>query len=506
MFSLRSSLRTAAALAVALLWLSPAPARAERRARLGADLTQKLAQGSQAIDVIVQGGRAEVDDIARRHGLRVKKYLRTGAVLNVTAGQLDALARDEAIDHLASDAPIKATNLTAQTVGADQVWAGAGTLPPLAGRGIGVALIDSGIDPRHAALAQRVVFTKDFIGGDGSDPFGHGTHVGGLIAGAGGSTPDTRGLTGVAPSARLINLRVLDATGAGLASSVIEAIDWAIENRATFNIRVINLSLGAPVVQSYRDDPLCDAVERAVAAGIVVVAAAGNQGSSTDGNPVFGTVNSPANSPSALTIGAVDMHETPQRSDDTIAKYSAKGPTRYDLLVKPDLVAPGTRLVSAEAAGSYLAQAFPERHVAGSGANAFMELSGTSMAAGVASGAVALLLDARPQLTPYQTKVALQLTSSPVAGEGFLASGAGSINVLAATGFATKKTFVLTRLSGEVQRISGVTFIPKSAAASAPQSRNGSGPGVALEGRTIVWGGTIIWGSAAADKIGRAHV
>ncbi len=283
MASLRSVTRSTLALALVFLWLTPTPARAAKRARLGADLEQKLATGSQTIEVIVSGGRGQVDALARKYGLTVKKYLRSGAVLGLNAGQLDALSQDEAIDHLAADASVRATNLTTETIGADQVWAGAGTLPPLSGKGVGVALIDSGIDARHVALAQRVVFTKDFIGGDGSDPFGHGTHVGALIAGVGGSTADTADLTGVAPAARIINLRVLDGTGAGRASDVIEAIDWAIENKSAFNIRVINLSLGAPVVQSYKDDPLCEAVERAVAAGIVVVAAAGNQGASADG-------------------------------------------------------------------------------------------------------------------------------------------------------------------------------------------------------------------------------
>src|SRR5213078_201808 len=101
-----------------------------------------------------------------------------------------------------------------------------------------------------------------------------------------------------------------------------------------------------------------------------------------------------------LTVGALDAHGTPQRSDDTLAGYSSKGPTRYDLVIKPDLVAPGSHIVSAEATGAYLSATYPERHVAGSGGSAYMQLSGTSMATGVVSGAVALLLDQRPGLKP----------------------------------------------------------------------------------------------------------
>ena len=126
----------------------------------------------------------------------------------------------------------------------------------------------------------------DFTGGDGSDKYGHGTHVASTIAGAQGSAMDTRDYRGVASGARIINLRVLGADGSGMASSVIDAIDWAIENRARYNIRVINLSLGTPVLQPYRDDPLCEATERAVSAGIVVVAAAGNVGMTKDGRRV----------------------------------------------------------------------------------------------------------------------------------------------------------------------------------------------------------------------------
>jgi serine protease AprX len=207
------------------------------------------------------------------------------------------------------------------------VWAGDGNLKPLSGAGVSVAVIDTGIDTRHEALKKRVIFTKDFTGGDGMDRFGHGTHVAGIIAGAGGSTPDTSGYRGIAYGANLVNLRALGDDGSGTVSKVVEAIDYAIDHQKELNIRVINLSLGTPVLQPYRDDPLCEAVERAVDAGMVVVVAAGNQGRNTAGQTVLGSITSPGNSPFAITVGALDAHDTAKRSDDTVATYSSRGPT-----------------------------------------------------------------------------------------------------------------------------------------------------------------------------------
>jgi serine protease AprX len=137
-------------------------------------------------------------------------------------------------------------------------------------------VIDSGIDFRHNALKQRVLATVDFTGGDGQDLYGHGTHVAAIIAGQQGRAADTTDYRGIASGAYVVNLRVLGGDGSGSASDVIEAIDWAIDHRKAYNIKVINLSLGTPVLQPYRDDPVCEAVGRAIAAGIVVVA-------STDG-------------------------------------------------------------------------------------------------------------------------------------------------------------------------------------------------------------------------------
>ena len=342
-------------LAVALLLASHVPASAAgQAASLSQDLQDHLAAGHQSIDVLIQSDHATVDAIAARYGATVKRYLTSGAVVTMTAGQLAALQQDGTFDHLSGDFPIKSTStdtLAASVndvaIGADQVWAGLEGVRGLTGRGVGVAVIDSGVFTGHAALANKVLVSVDFTGtGETTDRFGHGTHVAGTIAAvppANPAAPDTEQYRGVAWGAQIINLRVLDDTGSGQASSVIEAIDWAIAHRAQFNIRVINMSLGGPVYQSFRDDPLCQAAERAVAAGIVVVAAAGNFGETKDGTPIMGGTIVPANDPYVIAAGAVDTHQTPQRSDDTVAPYSSHGPTMFDLVVKPDLGGAGNR-------------------------------------------------------------------------------------------------------------------------------------------------------------------
>ncbi len=225
------------------------------------------------------------------------------------------------------------------------------TLGQVDGRGIGVAIIDSGI-ANHPALKGRVVANVDFTDqrGTGQDLYGHGTHIAGIIAARSFNNAAEGADSGMAPAAHLINLKVLGADGSGQASDVIAAIDFAIKYRKEFAIRVINLSLGAAPTQSYRDDPICQAVERAVRAGLVVVASAGNYGE-FEGKQVYGSVTSPGISPYAITVGALRTQGTVDPSDDEIAPWSSKGPTMVDHIVKPDLVAPGSKIVSTAAAG-----------------------------------------------------------------------------------------------------------------------------------------------------------
>jgi serine protease AprX len=461
----------------------------EHRARLSDDLLDHEAKRSSSrVRVIVRGTRSEIDALARRHGLIVVRRLAQGAVVRANGTELARLAADAALDHVSGDAIVRpAMAVAVKATAADQAWTGApgllgiGGIPGVTGDGIGVAVIDSGIAP-HAAVAKKVVANVSFVTGDPSpaDAYGHGTHVAGIIA---GSASPARGVTaayagGVAPDVQLVNVRVLGAQGFGYTSDVIAGIDWAIDNRSRYNIRVINLSLGHGVTEPAATDPLCQAVARAVANGIVVVVAAGNDGRSAERRTILGGISSPGNSPFAITVGALNNHGTVSRSDDTVAEYSSRGPTKYDFVVKPDLAAPGTRLVSLEAEGAYLPSAFPYLRRGGVGANAYMQLSGTSMSTPVVTGAVALLLQGNPRLGTSHVKLALQSGATYMPDAGLMGAGAGSLNIWASQKIAANGLSALT-----TNLVGGLVTVPTGASffdAGTMSARLYSGLGVRL--------------------------
>ncbi len=270
-----------------------------------------------------------------------------------------------------------------------------------------------------------------------ADEYGHGTHVAGIIAGARTSTTSLYP-SGIAPGVQLINIRVLGDNGVGIHERRHCRHRLGVANRSRYNIRVINLSLGHPVMEPAATDPLCEAVRRAVNAGIVVVAAAGNAGQTDGGVRIMGGVLSPGNSPYAITVGAIDTKGTTSRNDDTVAPYSSRGPTKFDFTVKPDLVAPGSRSCRSKRTGSYLPSTYPLLHRAGVGNNAYMHLSGTSMAAPVVTAAAALLLQGTPSLTTAHVKMALQSGATPIDDGGLMGAGAGSLNIWASRQIAAK--------------------------------------------------------------------
>jgi subtilisin family serine protease len=281
------------------------------------------------------------------------------------------------------------------------------------------------------------------------DRYGHGSHVASIAAGSGAyQWPDT---SGVAPNADLYDVRVLNENGVGNIADVIAGIDWVIQHARLLNIRVMNLSLAAGSTESFITDPLARAARRAVATGIVVVVAAGNAGKTADGREIYGAVGSPGHDPSVITVGATNLHGTAARSDDTVAGFGSRGPTRgraampegpwIDNLLKPDLVAPGNRIVGALSADIFgqrstwnrLVTTYPQlANVPGATQapnQTLMQLSGTSVAAPVVAGAAALLLQANPGLTPPLIKAILQYTAQPLPGANLLEQGVGELNI-----------------------------------------------------------------------------
>ena len=419
--------------------------------------------------MIVRGTDAEVDALAYRYKLQVVRRLEGAAVVFANSEEVARLAADTGVNQLSGDSVVRTSmSVSVKATAADQVWAGKsgllgiGAIAGVTGSGIGVAVVDSGITA-HKALTNKVVANVSFVTGDPSvnDAFGHGTHVAGIIAGGANAAASVTPLYtgGVAPGVNLINVRVLGANGTGLTSDVIAGVEWAIKNRQNYNIRVINLSLGHPVFESAATDPLCLMVQKAVNAGIVVVASAGNSGKSADGRTVLGSITSPGNAPAALTVGALNTWGTVSRDDDSVTTYSSRGPTRFDNIVKPDVAAPGNKVISLQALGSNLAAMYPFLHKAGSGTNAYMQLSGTSMAAPMVSGAVALLLQGTPSMSTAQVKLAMQSGASYVSSGGLLGAGAGSANFWAARQAASSGL-----IGGLVNTLIGDSLTPPSGA------------------------------------------
>ena len=310
------------------------------------------------------------------------------------------------------------------------------------GTGVGVAVIDSGIAAEHDDLTapalpggRRVVRFVDFVNdnGDAYDDYGHGTHVAGIVAGSGFDSGGRR--VGIAPGAHLVVLKVLDGTGKGDVSSVIAALDYAVQHRGELQIRVINLSIGSGVFESCETDLLTVAARRAVDAGIVVVAAAGNAGRDPWGRTQYGGITAPGNAPWVLTVGASSHMGTMNRADDTIAGFSSRGPTAIDRRAKPDVVAPGVGIESLSAPGSALFTSKSNYLLNGTVPTPYppyLSLSGTSQAAPVIAGTVAVMLQANPALTPNAVKAILQFTAQARPEYDALTQGAGFANSRAA--------------------------------------------------------------------------
>ena len=356
-----------------------------------------------------------------------------GRVAELPNAALEALAGHPLVAQVSDDRPIVAAmERTGATVGATVVRSDLG----YDGTGVGVAVIDSGAAALHDDLVapnggSRIDRFVDFVNWRKKpyDDFGHGTHVAGIIAGNGYDSGGAR--SGIAPGARLTVLKVLDDLGQGRISDVIAALDYVVANKGELNIRVVNLSVATGVYESYQTDPLTLAARRVVEAGIVVVAAAGNNGRDPSGLTRHGGITAPGNAPWVLTVGASSHMGTVDRSDDTMASFSSRGPTAIDVGAKPDVVAPGVGIESLSSPASTLYSTRSQYLLdgtVGTWYRPYLSMSGTSMSAPVVAGAVALMLQANPSLTPNAVKAIIQYTAQIRGWYDPLTRGGGFLN------------------------------------------------------------------------------
>ena len=434
---------------------------------------------------------------------------------------------------------VSVPTLSADTATASVLQKALGLQNGFTGSSLTIAVIDSGIQ-NGADFANRVVGFYDFTGGRGAvasspiDEYGHGTHVAGLIGSNGASSNGK--YAGVAPGINILALRVLDKKGSGRTSNVIAALEFAVANKNRFGIKVVNLSLGHPIYESAASDPLVQAVEAAVRSGLVVVAAAGNYGANPDtGLEGYTGITSPGNAPSAITVGAANTAGTERRGDDRVASFSSRGPTWFDGLAKPDVVAPGFNLVSNQVSGSTLATRY-QSLIVREGSAKYLCLSGSSMATALVSGLVALMAESNgygayqrwqaeqaslrwyqrseyagvPALTPNAIRAMLQYSATPLgAADGVpydaLTQGSGEVNGAGALQLAYSAdttrhtgTFWLTNAWPPVTEFGGVDQPWAQTIVWGTRIVRGSS---IVEVNQAAWAANIVWGTGEMSNI-----
>lgn len=336
-------------------------------------------------------------------GVHHQFRLMPARALSADMAEISRLSDDPAVDMIWPDLPVHSwLDEAVPLISVPRVWQSDFT-----GKGVKVAILDTGIDGEHPDFSGRISAWRDFVDPEGPDadrprdPNGHGTHVAGIVAGSGRAS-DGR-FRGVAPDAELVVARVLDEAGNGRTSTVMAGVEWAVEQGA----QVINISLGGPPFPSDGTDALSYLCNAAVDLGVVVCAAAGNLG------PSGHTVGSPGAAAKVITVGACEGD--PASAADRIARFSSRGPTG-DGRPKPDLVFPGVGIVSTRSAGTALGEVL-DAHYTG--------LSGTSQATPLATGTAALVLEANPSLKPAEVKRRLVDGAERLPETEPLAQGAG---------------------------------------------------------------------------------
>jgi len=308
---------------------------------ISSDLRAMIASypGSKRVDVIIQAkdaNNAALRQLMADGRAIVTGHIRDTLIVNLPLSVLQNLSSSGLINYISPDRPTRTTGFVETTTGLSlmrqQAASGGRPAYTLDGSGMAIAVLDSGIYAAHNGFknnngASRIVANVNFTTESGTnDGYGHGTHVAGLAAG--NQAYNGGAYKGVANAANIVSVKVLASNGAGQTSWLLNGLDWVLQNKTQYNIRVVNLSLGGDAVDSYTNDPVCLKVRDLVNAGIVVVAAAGNEGKTESGQKVYGMIHSPGNSPYVITVGATNTLDTVSHADDTIATYSSRGPTR----------------------------------------------------------------------------------------------------------------------------------------------------------------------------------
>jgi len=427
-------------IAIILMTLIGSPRTAGSIAKAQPELFQlALNNPTQTVSVVVQKidhsnspeaeveklGGSVVDSLSIINSFTAKMTARSSVELShmesVRWVSLDAKVESSACTQCIDTKNLKNTYI--DTIRAGEVW---NNPLLLQGQGIGVAVVDSGINPNGDLYTNmgvnrqvaNVRFNTDY-NQNASDGYGHGTVISSIV---GGDGSDSNGnYIGVAPMANIINVKVSNDDGSARESDVIQGLQWVLNNKNTYNIRVVNLSFNSTVAQSYHSSPLDAAVEILWFNKIVVVVSAGNKAN--------GVVYPPANDPFVITVGATDDKGTTSLNDDVITSFSAYG-TTTDGFSKPDLVAPGKNIIGRLINTNMgLGKSHPENIISGS----YFKMSGTSVSAPIVSGAVAILLQSEPNLNPDQVKYRLMSTANTTwNGYNPTKAGAGYLDIFAA--------------------------------------------------------------------------
>jgi serine protease AprX len=363
-----------------------------------------------------------------------------GYAARLTGKQIEDLVGASGVEYVTLDAVIRPTMDVRGTF--RKGWSGPGN-PNLETSGVDrvqelgfhgddsvVALFDSGIGHHPDIDRRRVLAAVDFtegstrVGKFNRDGHGHGTAMAGIIGGSGRASGGL--YKGVAPGVQFVDLKVIGDDGSGRTSDLIRAIDWAVEQKDRYGIRLANLSLGHPSFESYRDDPLCQAVGQMIEAGVVTVASAGNLGKTEEYAEIWGGITSPGTHPAVLTVSALNTNSTATHEDDVAASYASRGPALADGIFKPDLTAPGDAIPVVAARSSWLGRELQERRLRDY--PQYLYLGGSSVAAAYSTGIAALMLDANPDLTVNLTRYVLLLTAIKLKQPHLLEQGNGLVN------------------------------------------------------------------------------